>query len=200
MGVIAFVPYFTILLLPPLKAASAVLMVFFVFYPCRIKRLLEGAAVFFAGAFMTAGIVVFFRSGAFIFAPMLIYLPAVIIKKNIKKDRRKTILVYKGKAICEEGFSDSGNMLTKDGLPVLIGTKRVFNRLFGDGFCEKAPMEWSDKRDLKVISYRTLGKSGKVFGISLDYVEVDGKRYYGAVLAYCNEEVSEDLILNSVML
>lgn len=200
MGVLAFVPYFTILLWPPTQAAFSVLMVFGVFYPCRPKQLLGAATAFLGIAFATAGAMSFFECNGLVIMPILIYLPIVAIKKNIKKGRMKTILVYKGKMCEEEGFSDSGNMLSYGGCPVLVGSESVFKRLLGDGFNEKGVLEWADKRDVRIIPYRALGKSGAVLGIRLDYAEVCGKRYYGAILAYCDEKISENLILNSAML
>lgn len=200
-GVFAFVPYFGILLWPPIKVVLPVLMTSAVFLPCR-KKMLLGACLAFCGiSFIFSGAVSFFGMSAAsgLLIPVLTYLIVCVIKKNIKKGRSRTTLRYKGKKTVEEGFLDSGNMLSSNGAPVILANKAVFERLLGKGFSPLAISEWADSCDVRIVPYTALGKRGAVIGIKLDWAEIGGKRYPGAVLAYSEEEFSEDLILNSAM-
>lgn len=200
-GVFVFVPYFGILLWPPAKVVLPVLMTAAVFLPCRKKMLASASATFAGMSFMFSGAVNFFGLSAAsgLMVPALVYVIVCIIKKNIKKNRSRTILWYKGKKTMEEGFLDSGNMLSSNGAPVILGNRAVFERLLGKGFSPLAISEWADSCDVRIVPYTALGKRGAIIGIKLDWAEIDGKRYPGAVLAYSEEEFSEDLILNSAM-
>lgn len=200
-GVFAFVPYFEILLLPPAKVVLPAIMTAIVFLPCK-KRMIAGATAIFAGiSFMFSGAIIFF--GLNIVSGLLIPLPVYAIicnfKKNVRKKRSLVKLLYKDKKSVEDGFYDSGNMLTSGGLPVILGSKAVFERLFGKGFSKKAIAEWVDNCDIRLVPYSSLGKKGAVIGVRLDYAEIGKKRYYGTVLAYAEEDFSDELILNSVM-
>ena len=201
-GVFAFTPFFGILLLPPAKIVCPAVLVAIVFLPCR-KKVFAGAYAAFCGiSFMTAGAVNFFglRAVTGMMIPVLVYAIACTIKKNIKKKRGCTILAYKDSKTTEDGFFDSGNMLTSGESPVILGNSAVFRRLFGENFSINAISEWVDSRDLRIIPFNSLGKKGAVIGVKLDYAEMDGKIYYGVVLAYTEENFSEDLILNSAMI
>ncbi len=200
-GVFTFVPYFGILLLPPAKVVLPAIMTAMVFLPCKKKMLASAAAAFTGMSFMLSGAIHFFDLNALsgLLIPAPVYGIVCIIKRNIRKKRSQVELLYKGRESVENGFFDSGNMLMCGGEPVILGNKAVFERLFGKGFSINAISEWVDSCDVRLVPFSALGKKGAVLGIKLDYAKINGKIYYGTVLAYTEEDFSEDLILNSVM-
>lgn len=200
-GVFVFIPYFKILSLPPARLILPIIMTALVFLPCKKGRLAGAAAVFTVISFLFSGAIHFFGMSAFsgLLLPAGLYPAICIVKKNIKKKRSTAVLKYKDRKISEEGFFDSGNLLKSGGAPVILGSCAVFERLFGKGFRIEAVSEWADSEDIRLVPYSTLGKSGAVLGIRLDSAVIDGKTYADTVLAYCEDDFSEDLILNAVM-
>lgn len=200
-GVFAFVPYFGILAGPPARVVMPFIMTALVFLPCKKEVLASVAAIFMGMSFIVSGAVSFFGLKGFlgIFVPVPVYGIVLLIKKNSLKRRSTTILCYKDFISSEDGFFDSGNMLTYKNAPVILGNQAVFERLFGKGFSIFALSEWVDSKDVRMVPYASLGKSGAVMGIQLDYAQIGGKKYPKAVLAYSADKFSEELILNSVM-
>lgn len=200
-GVFVFIPYFKILSLPPARIILPIIMTALVFLPCKKGRLAGGAAVFTAISFLFSGAIHFFGMNAFsgLLLPAGLYPAICVVKKNIKRKRSTAVLKYKDRKITVEGFFDSGNLLKSGGAPVILGSRAVFERLFGKGFRIEAAAEWLDSVDIRLVPYSALGKSGAVLGIRLDSAVIDGKVYENTVLAYCEDDFSEDLILNAAM-
>ena len=143
-GVFAFIPYFRILAGPPARVVLPVVMTALVFLPCK-KEMLAGASVIFMGmSFIVSGAVSFFGIKGFfgILVPVPVYGVVLLIKTKSLKKRRLTILCYKDFLSSEDGFYDSGNMLTYKNAPVILGSQAVFERLFGKGFSVFALPEW----------------------------------------------------------
>ena len=109
------------------------------------------------------------------------------------------MLEYDGKIIEVDGFFDSGNMLLSGGMPVILGNGRVFKELFGCEFSNKNINSLSERFEMRVVPFISLGKSGTVLGVRLNRIWVDGKEYNDIVLAYAGDKFSDDLVLNSVM-
>lgn len=200
-GIFVFIPYFRILCMPPARFLIPLLMVSVIFSPCKTRELLKLWVIFLTISFVFSGAINFFGLNLVcsLMLPIPLYTAIVVIKKNIVRKKETVILAYHDKKLEQEGFFDSGNMLFHNGNPVILASSDVFKRLFGDGFSINAVSEWIDVRDFCVIPYKALGKTGIVFGIKLDFAVVAGKRYDGVVLGYCNDNFSDNLILNSVM-
>ena len=52
--------------------------------------------------------------------------------------------------------------------PVILAEHKIFEELFGKGFNMSGVMEWIDEKDLRYVSYSSVGKSGVVPGILID--------------------------------
>lgn len=200
-GVFAFIPYFEILSRPPARFILPIIMTALVFLPCKKGRLAGAAVSFTAISFLFSGAIHFFGMSALsgLLLPAILYPAICIVRKNIKRKRSTALLKYKDRKISGEGFFDSGNLLKSGGAPVILGSRAIFESLFGKGFRIEAVSEWTDSEDIRLVPYSTLGKSGAVLGIKLDSAVIDGKSYDNTVLAYCEDNFSEDLILNATM-
>lgn len=201
-GVLVFVPNFEVLTYPPAKIALSTVMTAFVFLPCNRKTFIGTALAFYGVSFLISGAINFFGlKGIYgLFIPIPLYAIIRILKKSVVKKRSNTVLCYKGKTLSTEGFYDSGNMLESFGSPVILGSKNVFEKLFGYGFCISAISEWVEPSDMRIVPYSSFGKTGAALGVKLDYAKVCRRKYHDAVLVYTENKLSEDLILNSVMI
>lgn len=201
-GVFVFIPYFRILCAPPSRFILPLVMTAVVFCPCSVRELLFGWLVFLTASFLFSGAAAFFSLGAPVALCLAVpvYLVACLVKRRSVRKTGNAVLVYRGKKLTETGFFDSGNMLFCGESPVILADRSVFERLFGKGFSITAAEEWADARDLRFVPYKALGREGIVRGIRLDFVTVNGKRYDNAVLGYSDEEFSDSLILNGIMI
>ncbi len=200
-GIFVFIPYFRMLCSPPARLLVPLLMVALVFFPCRTKELFGAWITFLVISFVFSGLISFLEIkglwGLLLLVP--VYAAVCFVKRRAVKKTGTAVLIYKDRKISEQGFFDSGNMLSSCGNPVILANDDVFKRLFGSGFSINAAAEWTDACDLRVVPYNALGKQGVVFGIRLDCIVVDGKRYDNAVLGYCEDKFSDNLILNGIM-
>lgn len=200
-SIFAFVPYFRILCLPPARLAAAFVMAYTVLYPCRLRAALRGGAILLACAFALSGAVNFLHAKTVyaVLLPVPVYIILSAVKKETAKKYTEVLLEYGNKCVALEGFYDSGNMMTYNGTPVLLGSKKVFCSLFGAGFSINAVSEWVDARDLRIVPYTSLGGNGTALGVRLDRVTAGEHCFENAVLAYFDGKFENDLILNGIM-
>lgn len=200
-SIFAFVPYFRILCLPPARLAAAFAMAYTVLYPCRFQSALRGGITLLACAFALSGAVNFLhiKTVYAILMPVPIYIILSTVKRETAKKYIDVSIEYGNKCVTLEGFYDSGNMMTYNGMPVLLGSKKVFCRLFGEGFSINAVSEWVDAKDLRIVPYTALGGNGTALGVRIDKVTAGKRCYENAVLAYFDNEFENDLILNGIM-
>lgn len=198
----AFVPYFRILCMPPARFAAAFIMAFIVLYPCRPAETVRGGIALLASAFILSGAISFFNMKSYVCILLLVPIYFVIdfVKKSASATYKAATLTYRGKSVTLNGFYDSGNMMNYNGAPVMLAGDAVFKQLLGNGFCISAAQEWADMKDIRVIPYTALGKTGTAMGIKLDNAIVGGKSYDNAVLAYFDDNFKDDLILNRIMI
>ena len=201
-GVLVFIPFFEILSYPPAKVVIPAIMTAIVFYPGKIKTYLDAVLIFIGMSFFLSGAVHFAGIDGIwaLLIPVPLYGIVSVIKKRTSRTRKSALLCYHGKTCLLDGFYDNGNMLSYCGTPVILGSRVVFEKLFGKGFSILALSEWVNPCDVRMIPYSALGKNGAVIGIKLDYARIDKKDYTGVVLAYSEKEFSEELILNSIMI
>lgn len=201
LSLVVFIPY----LQPNLSAAARYLTPFFMswlcFMPCKLRRVLICGVYIFIMSFIFSGLATFFGArGILCFGLMLPSVWAVeLIKQKSRKKYKSVRLCYGEKTASFKGFCDSGNLLTCNGLPVILADSTVFEELFGRGFNILAVNEWIDAKDYRSIPYSSLGKSGAIPGILLDSARVDGREYGRAILGYTEKEFSEKVILSSIM-
>ncbi len=201
VSVFAFIPYLEILTRMPSGFIVPIIMVYTVFYPMNLRSFLGKYLSFLAISFTLSGAINFFGLNAFsaIILPVPIYFTICILRKNIKKKKGKVILEYDSKIIEVDGFFDSGNMLLSGGMPVILGNRKIFRELFGCEFSNKNINSLSERFEMRIVPFISLGKSGTVLGVKLNRIWVDGKEYNDVVLAYAGDKFSDDLVLNSVM-
>ena len=109
-------------------------------------------------------------------------------------------LYYKDSKVTVQGFCDSGNMLMYKDTPVILAEHKIFEELFGKGFNMSGVMEWIDDKDLRYVSYSSVGKSGVVPGIMIDKAIIENRIFDKVILGYIGEGFSEQVILNSIMI
>ena len=202
ISVFAFIPYLEFFARTPASFILPAIMILLVFYPVKYIDFFGRYLSFLAISFMLSGAVIFFGLGTLsaILLPLPIYFAICILRKNVKKKKGNVILEYDGKKIEVEGFFDSGNMLLSGGLPVILGNGRVFRKLFGCEFSNKNIHSLSEKFEMRIVPYISLGKTGTVFGVKLNRIWVDGKEYNDIVLAYAGDKFLDDLVLNSALM
>ncbi len=201
VSVFAFIPYAEILARMPSGFILPIIMVYMVFYPINLRSFLGKYLSFLAISFTLSGAINFFGLNAFsaIMLPIPVYFLMCILRKNITKKKGKVQLEYGGKIIEVDGFFDSGNMLLSGGMPVILGNGKVFKELFNCDFSNKNINSLSEKFEMRIVPFISLGKTGTVLGVKLNRIWVDGKEYNDVVLAYAGDRFSDDLVLNSVM-
>lgn len=201
LGVFAFIPYLEIFARPPARFIIPIFMVCIVFLPLKMKAFFSRYLSYLGISFIMSGIINFLGLNAFsgLLIPIPVYLLICILRKNINKKKSQVILEYKNKSMTTEGFFDTGNMLLSGGLPVILGSERVFRELLGCEISRENIMSLAKRFEMRIIPFMSLGKAGTVLGIKLDRVWVDGKEYEEVVMAYAGNKFSDDLILNSIM-
>ncbi len=201
LSVFAFIPYLEIFARPPARFIIPIFMVCIVFMPLKTKAFFSRYLSYLAISFIMSGIINFLDLNAFsgLLIPIPVYLLICILRKNINKRKGEVILEYKDKSITTEGFYDTGNMLLSGGLPVILGSERIFIELLGCEISKENIMSLAKRFEMRIIPFMSLGKAGTVLGIKLDRIWVDGKEYEGVVMAYAGNKFSDDLILNSIM-
>ena len=194
-GVLVFFPFFGALSLPSVNFAISLLITLIAISPCKIKKFAAFYIVFLSSSFFLAGLMVFAKAGT-VWGVLLImpaYFAISKIKKEIFLKRTCAVLCYGGKRIEKTALYDSGNSVTYMGKPVIFGKKELITELLGDE-------ELKSCENVCVIPYKTLAKSGTVMGLRLDYAEVFGKSYRGAVLGFFEEDTGDEIILNGSMM
>lgn len=201
LGVFAFIPYLEIIARPPARFIIPIFMVFIVFMPLEWKTFFSRYLSYLAISFVMSGAINFLNLNVFsgLLIPIPIYLLICILRKNINKKKGEVILEYKEKRITADGFFDTGNMLLSGGLPVIIGSERIFQELLGCEISKENIMSLAKRFEMRIIPFMSLGKAGTVMGVKLDRIWVDGKEYDEVVMAYAGNKFSDDLILNSIM-
>ena len=126
-------------------------------------------------------------------------LASIILRKNINKKKGEVVLEYRNKKLTTDGFYDTGNMLLSGGLPVILGSERIFKELLDCEISRENIISLAQRFEMRIIPFMSLGKAGTVMGIKLDRIWVDGKEYDGVVMAYSGNRFSDELILNSIM-
>lgn len=201
ISVFAFYPYLEIFARFPSSIMLPFIMVCVVFCPLDIKDLISRYLSFLAISFILSGAINFFGLNTVfsLLLPIPLYFMICLLRKNIKKKKGEVMLEYAGKTIKTEGFFDSGNMLLSGGLPVVLGSRKIFMELFDCDFSNKNINSLSERFEMRIVPFTSLGKTGTVLGVKLNRIWVDGKEYNDVVLAYAGDKFSDDLVLNSVM-
>lgn len=200
-GVFAFIPYLEIFVRPPARFIIPIFMICIVFLPLKPKAFFSRYLSYLAISFIMSGIINFLGLSAFsgLLVPIPVYLLICILRKNLNKKKSQVILEYKNKSMTAEGFYDTGNMLLSGGLPVILGSERIFRELLDCEISKENIMSLAKRFEMRIIPFMSLGKAGTVLGIKLDRIWVDGKEYEEVVMAYAGNRFSDDLILNSIM-
>ncbi len=200
-GVFVFIPYFRILAAPPAGLFVPLVMTVLVMYPSRLREYIKVWLLFLCCSFVLSGMMSFFGIdtlwGLLLLVP--VYAAVSLIKKTSIKKNLHTALYYGENCVKVEGFMDSGNGMMYRGVPVILANEKIFEKLFGKGFNINAVYEWADSRDICVIPYQALGKTGVVTGVRLDKAVIDGKNYENVILGYFSDNLTDDLILNGIM-
>lgn len=201
ISIFAFISYLEIFAQSLAGFIFPFVMVWIVFDPLDIRGLLSRYFSFLALSFILSGSIIFFGLNAMsaVLIPIPIYFMVSILRQNIKKKKGKVVLEYKGKTVESDGFFDSGNMLLSGGMPVILGSGKVFDELFGCEFSNKNITSLSERFEMRIVPFTSLGKTGTVLGVKLERIWVDGKEYDNVVLAYAGDKFSDDLVLNSIM-
>ncbi len=201
LGVFAFIPYLEIFARPPARFIIPIFMICMVFMPLGSKGFLSRYLSYLAISFVMSGLINFLGLNAFsgLLIPIPAYLLICILRKNINKKKGEVILEYKEKRVTTDGFYDTGNMLLSGGLPVILGSERIFKELLGCEISRENIMSLAERFEMRIIPFMSLGKAGTVMGVKLDRIWVDGKEYEDVVMAYAGNKFSDDLILNSIM-
>jgi len=122
-------------------------------------------------------------------APMLAVFTALCmmtVKQTVKLvSRRKVIQQYSfnvkivqgDKAICAQGFLDTGNQLREpfSGKPVAVAEERLWQQI------EEQGMLCEDR--FCVLPYHTVGNSGILMAVRVDRMEINGRTFKNCVLA-----------------
>lgn len=200
-GVFTFVPYFRILSLPPVFVIFPLVMVMAVFLPCSRKEVISAWISFLTISFVFSGAISFFDASGIwsVLLPVPIYAAVCILKKRAIRKKDRVTLVYKDRTASYDGFFDSGNMLSYNGAPVILANGEVFENLLGKGFCREAAWEWVEAEDLRFVPYTALGGKGVVFGVRLDSCIVGKRCFENVILGFAENDFSDNLILNTVM-
>lgn len=108
------------------------------------------------------------------------------------------IKVGKKKILCF-AFYDSGNKLTygENEDAVIVCNEKILKKLFGKEANVENLAEWTDKKIYKV-KYGGVGK-GELSGLRADAVRVDGRSYKDVIIAFCGNEMNEEMILHNTM-
>jgi len=201
LGVFAFLPYLEVLTRPAARFVFPVFYVYMVFKPLGVKDFVNRYLCFVSISFIMSGAITYLGLGVFsgILIPGVIYFLFIVLRKNVIKKKRDVILEYKGKRVMTEGFYDSGNMLLSGGLPVILGNSRIFEKLLDCKVSYENICSLSEKFEMRIIPFISLGKSGTIIGIKLNRIWVDGKKYDDIVLAFAGNKFADELILNSIM-
>lgn len=201
LGVFAFIPYFEIMARPPARFIIPIFMICMVFLPIGRKAFFSRYLSYLAISFVMAGLINFLDLNAYsgLLIPVPVYLLICILRKNINKKKGEVVLEYKNKKLTTDGFYDTGNMLLSGGLPVILGSERIFKELLDCEISRENIMSLAKRFEMRIIPFMSLGKAGTVMGIKLDRIWVDGKEYNGVVMAYAGNRFSDELILNSIM-
>lgn len=200
-GVFAFIPYLEILVRPPARFIIPIFMISIVFNPLKRKAFFSRYSAYLAISFFMSGMMNFLGLSAIyaLLIPIPVYLLICILRKNIYKKKGEVVLEYKNKSITTEGFYDSGNMLLSGGLPVILGSEKIFKELLECDISKENILSLAKRFEMRIIPFMSLGKAGTVLGVKLDRVCVDGKEYNEVVMAYAGNGFADDLILNSIM-
>lgn len=193
-GVLVFFPFFVALSLPSVNFAVSLLIVAIAAAPCKIRKFVAFYIVFVSSSFFLAGLMAFVRAGTFwgILLILPCYFAIAKIKKELFLKRTRVILRYGGKKIEKQALYDSGNSVTYLGKPVIFGNKELICELLGGESLDTC-------KNVCIIPYKTLGKSGTVKGIRLDNAVICGKSYSGVVLGFFDESFKDEIILNGMM-
>ncbi len=198
-GVFLFIPYFRVLCISPMRFLYPLLTVFIAAKPRGAREAAEEYLVFMGISFLFSGAITFFKIGAYkgLLLILPIYLLICLAKRKLVLKKCNVKLFYKGRSTETEGFYDSGNMLFYNGMPVMLASANVFKKVTG---VKDLSESCENICDLKVIPYKTLGKTGAVFGITLDKAVVGSKEYENVILARTTDNFQDELILNGNML
>lgn len=197
-GVFVFFPYFRILSLPPVSFLVSFLMVYIAVKPLTKKELFENYLVFLLTAFLLGGAMTFLKIKA-IFGVLLIlplYLGIGKIRRKIYKKNIKVTLCYKEKVLERDAVYDSGNTAFYFGKPVIFGSKGLFYEITGG---EQSGFNEDNSKNFCLVPYRCVGKSGIAKGIRLDSAIVSDKSFDGTVLCCFEEKLTDEVILNGIM-
>ena len=201
LGVFAFIPYLEIMAIPPARFIIPIFMIYMVFMPVGTKAFFSRYISYLAISFVMSGLINFLNLNAFsgLLVPIPVYFLICVLRKNIYKKKGEVTLEYREKRITTDGFYDTGNLLLSGGLPVILGSERIFKELLGCEISRENIMSLSKKFEMRIIPFMSLGKAGTVLGVKLDRIWVDGKEYDEVVMAYAGNKFCDDLILNSIM-
>ncbi len=202
LGVFAFIPYLEIMARSPARFFVPIFMIYLVFMPLGIKAFFSRYISYLAISFIMSGIINFLGLSAFsgLLVPIPVYFLICVLRKNINKKMGEVTLEYKEKRITADGFYDTGNMLLSGGIPVILGSEKIFKELLGCEISRENIMSLSKRFEMRIIPFMSLGKAGTVLGVKLDRIWVDGKVYDEVVMAYAGNRFSDDIILNSIMM
>jgi len=201
LGVFTFMPYLEIITRTPARFIIPFFMIGIVFMPLNRKMFLSQYSAYLAISFVMSGLINFLGLNALLglLIPIPVYFLICVLRKNINKKKGEVVLEFKNKKLTTDGFYDTGNMLLSGGLPVILGSERIFKELLECEISKENIVSLAKRFEMRIIPFMSLGKAGTVMGIKLDRIWVDGKEYNDVVMAYAGNKFSDDLILNSIM-
>ena len=200
-GVFVFFPYFRILSLPPISFLASAVMVIISLKPACIKDFFEGYIFFLLTGFLFGGAMTFLRLKA-IFGVLLVipaYFGIVGVRSRIYKKRTKVTLFYNGKKIEKDAVYDSGNSVFYLGKPVIFGGRQVFSEILNDDFSENNILNAINPKDMCIVPYKSMGKSGITAGIRLENAVIGRKDFKNAVICLFDGDLKDEVVLNGVM-
>lgn len=201
LGVFAFIPYAEIVTRPPARFIIPIFMICIVFMPLGQKAFFSRYLSYLAISFVMSGMISFLGLNAIcgLLIPIPVYLLVCVLRKNINKKKSVVTLEFKNKKLTTDGFFDTGNMLLSGGLPVILGSERIFKELLECEISKENIVSLAKRFEMRIIPFMSLGNAGTVMGVKLDRIWVDGKEYENVVMAYSGNKFTDDLILNSIM-
>lgn len=206
-GAAAVLPGMGWLGLPAVKFAAAIIVAASAYLPARPAELARVTAVFLLSSMLLCGgVEMAAAAGAgqirlvltLFGAACLLCCVLSVVKTRIYSRYLTCELCCGGRKVRTCGFYDSGNRLLfgENGSRVIVADERILKKLFSESATAANLGEWTDN----VLHIPFSGAAGGVmYGVKLDYVKIDGRRYDDVVLAVSQNHLEDGLVLHSTM-
>lgn len=192
---------------PPIfYSASSKIIVFFLicaaaFCPCRPSRFFGKCFSFFVWSVFFCGIFyaissfsgksdfIFLINDAVWFVCIIsaFFVAKYFFSKAKKSSFEKNILKikYNEKYVFTEALPDSGNFLKdpNSSMPVIIVDEEVLKELFSPSLTKNNLCEFVNPKDFRTIPFRTISKSGILYGFVPQKIFYDGREIKQAIIA-----------------